>query len=199
MGYENYEVLNREPRYISATNAVEPSMATKLMNLVDTRGSASEWDQNPHTLEYQIANPFSKNERNVDAQDLEVLPELFQLAQSFLRQFNRDLNNTVCETVTGYHGFWIMKYSEGAEFSSHTDWGTDPEAITPPVVASLSVKLNEDYEGGELSYFNGRERYVVDLPLYGCVGHDGFTMHEVSKIEKGARYTLIIHYTGSIG
>ena len=198
MGYENLKVHNREPRYISATNAVDGVLADKLIALVDKRGSASDWDANPHTLEYQMANPFSKNERNVDAEDLEVLPELFQLAHSFLRQFNRSLNNTVCETVTGCHGFWIMKYTEGAEFLPHMDWGSNPEAITPPVVASLSIKLNEGFVGGELLHLEGKDKYKIDVPLYGCVGHDGFTMHEVSKIEKGVRYSLVIHYTGSI-
>tara|TARA_R110002020_G_scaffold379488_1_gene590693 strand:- start:6055 stop:6654 length:600 start_codon:yes stop_codon:yes gene_type:complete len=198
MGYQNYTVLNKEPRYITATDIVTPSVAKDLMSLVDDRGCVSEWDENPHTLEYQIANPFSRNERNIDAKDLEVLPELFQVGQSFLRNMNRDLNNTICEVVTGYHGFWIMKYEEGAEFAIHSDWGTSPESIMPPVVATLTVKLNDNYEGGELSHFAGPHSYGVDIPLYGGAVHDGFTDHKVSKITKGSRYALVIHYTGSI-
>lgn len=196
--YEKYSVLNREPRFVVAEKIITPAAAEKLISLVDERGSASEWSDNPHTLEYQMANPFSKNERNVDKKDLEVLPDLFQVGQSFLRQFNRDMNNTVCEIVTGYHGFWIMKYEEGAKFSQHTDWGTGPEAIMPPVVATLGIKLNEDYEGGKLTFYSGPHSYEMDTPLYGGIGHDGFTDHAVSEVTKGTRYNLVIHYTGSV-
>lgn len=198
MGYQEYTVLNKEPRYITATEIVTPTIAEGLMRLVDERGCASEWDENPHTLEYQIANPFSKNARNIDAKDLEVLPELFQVAQSFLRHINRDLDNTICEMTTGYHGFWVMRYEEGAQFSRHSDWGTSPESIMPPVTATLTVKLNEGYEGGELSHFSGAQAYNINVPLYGGAIHDGFTDHKVSKITKGIRYALVIHYTGSI-
>ena len=196
--YDNYRVLNREPRFVLAENVISPAIAEKLIELVDERGSSSEWEDNPHTTEYQIANPFSRNERNVDKKDLEVLPSLFQVGQSFLRQFNRDINNTVCDTITGYHGFWIVKYKEGATFSTHTDWGTGPEAIMPPVAATLSIKLNEGYEGGKLNYYSGPHSYEMDIPLYGAIGHDGFTDHSVSELTKGTRYVLIIHYTGSV-
>jgi predicted 2-oxoglutarate/Fe(II)-dependent dioxygenase YbiX len=194
MTYQSYKLHNPEPWYVTAENAVTPEEAAKLISLVDERGSHSGWDDNPYTFEYQLANPFSKTERNVDDKDMEVLPTLFQLAHSFMGHLNRSMRDTVCETVTGYHGFWIMKYHEGAEFCLHSDWGTGSGSIQPPVVATLGIKLNDDFEGGEFC-IGGKK---IDIPTCGLIMHDGYTQHKVTEVTKGTRYKLVIHFVGAI-
>ena len=194
MSYSSFKVHNKEPWYLTAENAVTPEEASKLISLVDERGTASEWDDNPFTTEYQLANPFSKTERNVDDRDMEILPTLFQLAHSFMGHLNRSMKNTVCEMITGYHGFWIMKYDEGAEFSQHSDWGSGEGSIQPPVMATMGIKLNSDYEGGDFYIGNNK----LDTPEYGLTIHDGFTMHNVTPITKGSRYKLVTHFVGAL-
>jgi hypothetical protein len=198
---QDVKVNNPAPAYLTAKNVISEECAKTLMELVDERGKRSEWSYNPWCLEYQIANPFSKVRTNNDEKIISVLPDLFSIGESFLRHINWSLSNTVCDVVTGHHGFWILKYEEGGFFESHCDWDSGPNGIRPPIVATAAILLNDNFEGGETVIFNsmGEETMIGGEKEVGsALVWDGFTQHQVNKITKGTRYALVIHYTGTI-
>lgn len=190
---------NLEPSYLTGTQALSKDVMKSLMELVDNKGAKSTWSYNPDCTELQIANPFSVARKN-DAKTISVLPELFALGESCMRQMNRVFTNSAFEYISGHHGFWVLRYDEGGKFDPHCDWDSGPNGIRPPVVATACVMLNDDFEGGE-TYIIGHDqstttklkREVGDIVMW-----DGYTEHAISPIKKGTRYVLVIHYTGNI-
>jgi len=190
---------NPLPTYIEAKKVVSEELAEKLISLVNERGSHSDWALNPRCLEYQIANPFSRIQVEYDERVSECLPELYGLAESFMRHANWNFNNTIIDTITGHHGFWILRYDDKGEFTKHCDWESGPMGIRPPIVATAAVLLNEDFEGGETVLFDSRgDEAIIDSvrEKFSAYVWDGFTQHEVKRVTKGSRYALVIHYTG---
>lgn len=196
---ENAELKNPEPSYITADSVISQETATTLMALVDDRGVRGDWSYNPDCIEFQFANPFSKTQTQNDEQIVGVLPELFGLGENFLRLFNFNFNNTICETATGYHGFWVLKYLEQGSFATHCDWDSSFKGIAPPVVGTVCISLNDDFEGGEVFMADNRGvEKLIKRDKFSALMWDGWTQHSVAPITQGRRYALVIHYTGNI-
>lgn len=196
---ESVKIYNSAPTYMVFKNVISEDLAKGLINLVDERGSRSEWSYNPDCLEYQIANPFSKFRAPNDEKIIELLPDLFGLGESFMRHSNWSFGNTVCDIITGHHGFWVLKYEEGGEFEAHCDWDSGPNGIRPPIVATACILLNDDYRGGETVLFDSRkEPTIIGREKFEALVWDGFTQHRVAAVTEGIRYALVIHYTGTI-
>jgi len=198
---ESVRTHNPEPTFISAKNAIALDVAKILMDLVDEKGTKSTWYSNPMCLEYQIANPFVKEKHDSDPRIRQVLPDLFFLAEDCMRHINWSFRNSAFNLITGYHGFWVLKYTQGSEFKVHHDFSSGETGIRPYVAATASVLLNDNYSGGELSLYDSNDS---KYPLINCKDKlslniwDGFTRHEVTPITEGTRYSLVIHYTGTI-
>ena len=124
-----------------------------------------------------------------DAAVLTALHKLFYPFQSIIPQLFR---NTAMDFITGNAGFWIMRYDEGGQFSTHVDWSMDGDKYATQAVATLCIRLNDEYEGGERE-LAGK---VIDIPLYGGIIHDGWTHHKVNSVTRGCRYVILTHYTG---
>ncbi len=194
---ESVEYHNIEPTYTCAKKVVSPELAEALIELVDERGQKSDWAYNPDCLEYQIANPFARIRTDPDEKINACLPELFSLGERFLRILNSSFQNTLCDSVTGYHGFWVLKYLANGKFDKHCDWDSSYTGIAPPIVGSVCISLNDDYRGGEtFLYDNQGNPQVVEREKYSSVLWDGWTQHKVAPVVEGARYVLVIHYTG---
>ena len=192
---ENLVNHNPLPSYLTAASALTPEVAQTLCELVDERGVKSAWSYNPDCIEFQIANPFSRSQKKNDDTVISILPDLFSLAESCMRHMNREFTDNVCETITGYHGFWILKYTEGGGFDWHCDWDSGPNGIRPPIVSTACVLLNEDFTGGETLL---PDVGIVDREKLGVIMWDGFTQHSVAPLTGGTRYALVMHYTETI-
>lgn len=185
-GFE-VSVFNPEPQYVILENCISEEFAEKLMFLVDEHGVPAEYGGNPNTLEYRVNMDAAGNSE--EARILSALHKLFYPFQSIIPQLFR---NTAMDFITGNAGFWIMRYDEGGEFTTHVDWSMDGDKYATQAVATLCLRLNSDFEGGERE-IGGKP---VDIPLYGGVIHDGWTFHKVNKVTSGSRYVILTHYTG---
>ena len=193
---ENLVNHNPEPHYITADNAIPEDVAATLCELVDERGVKSAWHSNPDCIEYQIANPFSKVQRKNDEKIISVLPDLFALGESCMRQLNQEFTDSAYEDLTGYHGFWVLKYFVGGGFDWHCDFDSGPNGIRPPICATACVLLNDNFEGGETILHNYDR--IIERKKLQVLMWDGFTQHKVAPVTEGARYALVMHYTGTI-
>ena len=81
------------------------------------------------------------------------------------------------------HNYRIMKYKTGSEIHPHSDHGSG-------IYGSISFNLNDDYEGGVFTYFNGK--YPIELKKGDALifPADYFWVHEVTPVTKGTRYSL---------
>ena len=99
-----------------------------------------------------------------------------------------------------YHQFYvkgisqldILKYeanSYDAGYKYHVDMGPQ----TTPRQLSLSICLNNDYEGGEFKFKLGGEEYQYPQNIGDCIIFPSNFMfpHQVNRITKGTRFALI--------
>lgn len=81
------------------------------------------------------------------------------------------------------HDYRVLRYDEGAQIHPHTDW----DMFT---FGSCTLALNDDYTGGEFSFFNGE--HIVRLRRGEAMiwPADCFWVHEVNPVKTGCRYSI---------
>lgn len=80
------------------------------------------------------------------------------------------------------HMHRLMKYEVGGWIHPHIDW-------EEMIHASCTIALNDDYEGGEFRFWNGRHTVELKQGDAMIFPADPFWVHEVTEITKGARYS----------
>jgi hypothetical protein len=192
------KLVNSKPTYLTVENIISDSLSSKLIELVNERGKESEWSYNPNCLEYQISNPYSRFPIENDEKTSDVFLELFAIGEFLLRKINANFNNSGFDDVTGHHGFWILKYRENGGFDIHCDTA-DEGGIQPPVLATASILLNDEFEGGSIGLVDSRGiPFKANQEINSAIVWDGITNHTVTALTKGFRYVLIIHYVGKL-
>lgn len=104
--------------------------------------------------------------------------------------FNEKYGNQNC-CITGNATLSILKYEDNGHYSYHTDHcGDIPRTI------SIVCMLNDDYEGGELSFMNpdgsGEELKITKKSGRLIMWPSNFLYpHKVFPVTKGVRYTIV--------
>ena len=107
--------------------------------------------------------------------------------------------------IDGAESMQIGRYGKGCFYDTHHD-GNGTSLYNIPDnkwlhnktrKLSMSILLNDDYEGGELNFSNTEE------PLIGGNGTKGtvivfpsYHSHSVEKVTKGIRYSLVVWFLG---
>jgi len=107
--------------------------------------------------------------------------------------------------IDGAESMQIGRYGKGCFYNTHND-GDGTTLYNYPDnkwlhnktrKLSMSILLNDDYEGGELNFSNTEE------PLIGGNGTKGtvivfpsYHSHSVEKVTKGIRYSLVVWFLG---
>ncbi len=96
----------------------------------------------------------------------------------------------------------LTRYKEGEFYTWHRDGGSDHLFNKGDKVRKLSmtVCLNDDYEGGELQMCSyGRTEHTIGIPPRGkgtIIVFPSFIDHQVSPVTKGTRYSCVTWFTG---
>jgi PKHD-type hydroxylase len=87
----------------------------------------------------------------------------------------------------------LLCYHDGSKgYDWHTDTGTG-DASTRKI--SVSVILNDGYEGGELAFFDdGQQMMKADAGV--AVAFPSFVPHKVMPVTKGVRWSLVAWFSG---
>jgi len=105
--------------------------------------------------------------------------------------FGFDLHQLTSHKLINYN-----TYVQGEEYS----WHIDASSKSPVSDIKLTCLLNlseENYEGGELILFKGKEVHCKEFNLPGsAIVFPSFTNHKVNKLLSGKRHTLAIWMTG---
>jgi len=86
------------------------------------------------------------------------------------------------ETLMYSHMYRLLKYETGAKIHPHTDHD-------PFVYGSCTFNLNDDYTGGNFSFWNGKHKIKLGKGDALIFPADHFWVHEVEPIESGVRYS----------
>jgi len=99
-----------------------------------------------------------------------------------LKQLNAFHVPNLSSTLKYAHKYRLLCYDEGAKIHPHIDWDHCTHA-------SCTINLNDDYTGGEFSFFNGKHTVKLGKGDAMIWPADHFWVHEVKPIESGKRYS----------
>jgi predicted 2-oxoglutarate/Fe(II)-dependent dioxygenase YbiX len=92
--------------------------------------------------------------------------------------------------ITGHTGVSLIRYGEGHKFEEHIDHYGGAQRIL-----SVSIILNEEYTGGELSFWQGKYQVPNLNAGDAVVFPSNFVFpHEVKPVKLGTRYALIVWF-----
>ena len=92
----------------------------------------------------------------------------------------------------------ISKYSKGEYYKRHQDFRPDTQ-ITRKISLTVQLSDENDYEGGDLIFYNHpdeKERVTSVRGKGSVIVFDSRVFHEVTPVTKGIRYSLVKWYHG---
>tara|TARA_B100001778_G_scaffold21357_1_gene15977 strand:+ start:687 stop:1250 length:564 start_codon:yes stop_codon:yes gene_type:complete len=112
--------------------------------------------------------------------------ELFNIINKSLEKYVTKYGALGYINIKGDTGYILLKYNVGDYVREHVDtWSGEHRTL------SCSLILNDDYEGGEIVFFDGKVQPLLkkgDL----CIFPSSFTYpHQVTPITSGTRYAVI--------
>ena len=98
------------------------------------------------------------------------------------------IRNNFCPTyqntfMTNTDNIRIIKYEVGKFIKDHSDVGEN-------IRGSLTINLNDDYEGGEFRFFGGLEKVSLSTGEAMLFPAEPLWIHGTEPVTKGARYTI---------
>jgi PKHD-type hydroxylase len=102
--------------------------------------------------------------------------------------------------LNGYYQFQYTTYDPNGRYDWHTDisfgknYGLDAE----PRKLSMSLLLNDDFEGGNFEINIGKEEEANTVPMHKgrIVLFPSFMIHRVTPVNKGIRKSLVVWVVG---
>jgi predicted 2-oxoglutarate/Fe(II)-dependent dioxygenase YbiX len=141
-----------------------------------------------------LVNKDIRNVRNINISH----PETIQYNQEIRRNLDKDIYDVVANILASYteiaphttivqdSGYILLEYSEGCFYSQHTDhFLTDPRSI------SCSLNLNDDYTGGEFTFFDEKISYNLGKGDVLMFPSNFMYPHSIKPILSGTRYSII--------
>jgi hypothetical protein len=110
--------------------------------------------------------------------------DLVKKYRDYLESFNSFHTHSLKKGAFNYvHKYRLLKYNKGTSIHPHSDHA-------PFGYGSCTINLNEDYEGGEFTFFNGK--YKLNLKQGDAIifPADHYWVHEVKPIISGSRYSF---------
>ena len=98
-----------------------------------------------------------------------------------LKSLNSFSCNSLKKNIRFSNTHRILRYPTGAIIEPHVDW-------SPGIFGSCTLNLNDDYEGGELSFFHRKHDIILKKGDAVIFPADFFWTHEIKPITKGVRY-----------
>lgn len=89
-------------------------------------------------------------------------------------------------SITQDTGYDLLRYETGGFYVQHTDSFTDA-----PREISCSLLLNDKFEGGLFSFFNGKISYKLDRGDAILFPSNFLYPHEITAVTNGTRYSII--------
>ena len=77
----------------------------------------------------------------------------------------------------------IIKYEVGQSIKDHTD-------VAPNIRGSLTINLNDDYQGGEFRFFGGKVKLNLSAGEAMLFPAEPIWIHGTEPVTKGARYAI---------
>jgi len=141
-----------------------------------------------------IVDKSIRNVKNINISHSEII----QHNHDTRRQLDSDLYEVVAKLLANYteiaphttivndSGYILLEYSEGCFYTQHTDhFDSNPRSI------SCSLNLNDDYTGGEFTFFDDELSYTLGKGDVIMFPSNFMYPHAIKPILTGTRYSII--------
>jgi Rps23 Pro-64 3,4-dihydroxylase Tpa1-like proline 4-hydroxylase len=113
------------------------------------------------------------------------------LFQKMFNEYNREVAPFAGTSISAISAINLLKYDEGCHYKEHVDNFT----ANPRILSSI-LFLNDDYEGGELEFFEPTKKELIAkiepqssrLIIWPS---DFLYVHKVNPVKKGKRFTVV--------
>lgn len=139
-------------------------------------------------------NTDIRNVRNINISH----PEIIQYNQEIRQNLDKDLYEVVAKLLAKYtkiaphttivkdSGYTLLEYAAGCFYNQHTDhFELEPRSI------SCSLNLNDEYTGGEFTFFDNEITYSLGKGDVIMFPSNFMYPHAIKPILSGTRYSII--------
>jgi len=125
---------------------------------------------------------------------------LFDIASSYMKKANENSNWNF--EISAAETMQVTKYKKGDYYNFHYDGNGFTKIDTPKNKLthgktrklSMTIILNEDYEGGEFEFFSHPD--LIKEKKGTIIVFPSYMEHRVRPITKGTRYSLVVWFVG---
>lgn len=144
-----------------AKSKVSSGLKPEARNCSDINITVSKYSKKGKKIDDDICNYMNK----IVKEESQIFPEL---------EIDQD---------SGYN---LLRYTKGQFYKQHVD-----SSRRFPRELSCSIILNDDYEGGEFSFFNNTEKYKLTKGSVIVFPSNFLFPHQILPVTKGTRYSII--------
>ena len=123
-------------------------------------------------------NPEIEKAKNLAFRYIEMM--ILNYTQYLKINISPVINNAWWTTTANIR---VMRYQEGEQILDHLD-------VNKRNRAACTINLNEDYEGGDFSFFSGKELYTLKTGDSIFFPAEPIFIHGTKKVTKGIRYSI---------
>lgn len=102
----------------------------------------------------------------------------------YIKSFNKFADYCILENYCYSHSYRLIRYNEGESIHNHID------SDFCSIFGSCSLILNEEYTGGEFSFFNGDHNLKTQTGDIVVFPAGLFFTHGVTPVESGTRFSV---------
>ena len=181
---------------------INDAISGKLCNeILNEYKNSNEWKEtmvdnskNTKIINYGIVNKKIRNCTSIGISLDEVIKknketrkrlddEVFECAKKVIIKYNEKFKHACVSKDSGYD---LLKYEKGGLYKQHVDSLTEI-----PRTISCSFILNDDFEGGEFSFFNNSLVYELKKGSAIMFPSNFLYPHSVLPIKNGKRYSIV--------
>jgi len=146
---------------------------------VGGKGHINKEIRNCTIIEISLNNVIEKNKNVRKLLDDKV----FKCAKKAIEKYNEKFKQTYISKDSGYQ---LLKYEKGGFYTQHVDSFTEL-----PRTISCSFILNDNFKGGEFSFFNNTLLYSLKKGSAIMFPSNFLYPHSVLPIIDGTRYSIV--------
>jgi predicted 2-oxoglutarate/Fe(II)-dependent dioxygenase YbiX len=174
--------------YIEVFNNIVPStLCDEIINYYEFSDKWEDSEISKRGVVKKIRNCMAINLS--DNNDKSIFDEkLYKIVAGALKKYVSKYS-PLEHIVSSDEGYQLLKYEEESFYKYHVDIGKDV-----PRTLSLSLTLNDNYKGGELSFFKGRYKVKTKKGMGVMFPSNFMYDHAVLPVKKGVRYSIVTWY-----
>jgi len=186
---------NAESEYWLLKNKIDESTCKRIISLGENK-----WT-NAKIMQDNSSSPTLDEKVRITDTYFSKDNWLYQMCWDFMKIANRDscwnFEVSACENMQ------VTRYREKGHYDFHYDGNGFTKWNKPYDIGihgktrklSMTILLNEDYEGGEFEFFN-YDNLLIKEKMGTIIVFPSYLLHRVRPVTSGVRYSLVAWFNG---